>query len=175
MTKIARLAAHIRYADAHGCLAEIDRFLRGLREEEWAHLADFGTRAHAPSTPEREPAPPPVTNLVESTSHDLEVARTVLSSWAAARSFVNRLWIYGSRAKGTHSSASDLDVAIDFDAFDNEDRGTTWVCEGQRWQDELQASLPWRLQLEWYDPDGSTPRIASGISDGGILVYERVS
>lgn len=42
--KMERLAEHIRYASAHGVLAEVDRFLRALPEAEWAHLNEFLTR-----------------------------------------------------------------------------------------------------------------------------------
>lgn len=174
LVKMSGLEEHIRYADAHGGLADVDRYLRGLPEEEWAHLADFDAApARAPRPAEPGVTTAPVTRLAESSRRDLDTAQRVLRSWAESRSFVRRLWIYGSRAKGTHSSTSDLDVAIDFDPLHDENCETTWVCEGQEWQDELQALLPWRLQLEWYDPGGSTPRIASGIADGGILIYER--
>lgn len=42
--KQERLAEQIRWADAHGALAEADRFLRGLAEAEWAHVGEFLTR-----------------------------------------------------------------------------------------------------------------------------------
>lgn len=41
LLKWLRLEEHIRYADAHGALREVDAFLRGLDEREWAHLGDF--------------------------------------------------------------------------------------------------------------------------------------
>ncbi len=41
LMKMARLEEHIRYAEAHGVLVDIDRYLRGLPEKEWAHLFDF--------------------------------------------------------------------------------------------------------------------------------------
>ena len=39
--KSLRLQEHIRYAEEHGALTEIDKFLRALPEAEWAHHADF--------------------------------------------------------------------------------------------------------------------------------------
>jgi hypothetical protein len=39
--KSERLAEYIRYASDHGALADVDRFLRGLVEAEWAHLGEF--------------------------------------------------------------------------------------------------------------------------------------
>ncbi len=45
LLKMKRLEEHIRYADAHGALVKVDRYLRGLPENEWAHLSDFGRTA----------------------------------------------------------------------------------------------------------------------------------
>jgi len=42
LMKMMLLDEHIRYADAHDALADIDRYLRGLPEEDWAHLGDHG-------------------------------------------------------------------------------------------------------------------------------------
>jgi len=41
LSKMLRLQEHIRYAAEHGAIAQVDAFLRGLAEEEWAHLGDF--------------------------------------------------------------------------------------------------------------------------------------
>ncbi len=38
LLKAMRLEEHIRYAAAHGALAAVDRYLRSLTEEQWAHL-----------------------------------------------------------------------------------------------------------------------------------------
>jgi hypothetical protein len=38
LLKILRLQEHIRYAEAHGCLRAVDRYLRGLAESDWEHL-----------------------------------------------------------------------------------------------------------------------------------------
>ncbi len=41
--KAERLSEHINYAAAHGCLGQVDEFLRGLVEAEWAHVGEFLT------------------------------------------------------------------------------------------------------------------------------------
>jgi len=41
LQKMLRLEEHIRYAGAHGLLPQVDRFLRELPEQDWAHLGDF--------------------------------------------------------------------------------------------------------------------------------------
>jgi len=40
MVKMLRLAEHIKWADQHGGLGAVDRFLRALPEDEWFHLGD---------------------------------------------------------------------------------------------------------------------------------------
>ena len=40
MLKMLRLAEHIEWADKHGTLESVARFLRGLSEEDWFHLGD---------------------------------------------------------------------------------------------------------------------------------------
>jgi hypothetical protein len=42
--KMERLAEQIRYAHEHGGVTEVDRYLRGLPEAEWAHLGEFLTK-----------------------------------------------------------------------------------------------------------------------------------
>jgi hypothetical protein len=41
LMKMLRVEEHIRYAAKHGVLPEIDAFLRGLQEDEWAHLGEI--------------------------------------------------------------------------------------------------------------------------------------
>ena len=55
--KMERLAEHIRWADAHGALAEADTFLRGLTESEWAHVREFLTRPTESRRPARRGCP----------------------------------------------------------------------------------------------------------------------
>ena len=40
LVKMLRLREHIDWAEKHGVLEEVDRFLRSLPEIEWAHIGD---------------------------------------------------------------------------------------------------------------------------------------
>ena len=40
MLKMVRLAEHLQWAAKHNALSEVAAFLRGLREDEWHHLAE---------------------------------------------------------------------------------------------------------------------------------------
>lgn len=104
----------------------------------------------------------------------LEDAVAILKSWAIERPFVRRIFVYGSRARGNHSTVSDLDVAIEFDPVEGDwNCLTTWVYEAKKWRKELQSLLPWPLHLEWNDSGGETPHVAAGLRESSILVYER--
>lgn len=41
LLKMLRLKEHIDWADQHGVLDEVDKFLRSLPESEWAHLGEY--------------------------------------------------------------------------------------------------------------------------------------
>lgn len=40
LLKMVRLKEHIDWAEKHGVLDEVDKFLRSLSESEWAHVGD---------------------------------------------------------------------------------------------------------------------------------------
>jgi hypothetical protein len=50
LAKMARLHEHIKYAAENGVLPQVDRFLRELPEDQWAHVEDFSTTSgnHTP-------------------------------------------------------------------------------------------------------------------------------
>ena len=105
-----------------------------------------------------------------------EAQREVLRSWASTTPCVRKLWIYGSRAKGTFKADSDLDVAVQIDPIDPDETAyASWFHEKGGWQAELQKRLDVTLDLEWFDPNGSTPTIAKGLSEGNVVIYERAS
>ena len=110
----------------------------------------------------------------ESSGELLSGATNALREWAKRQQFVRRVYLYGSRVRGTHTKDSDLDVAIEFDPAGNDtDCLTTWVCDSKKWCAELGSLLPWKLHLEWHDPEGETHRISSGLDESSILIYER--
>jgi predicted nucleotidyltransferase len=95
----------------------------------------------------------------------------ILRKWAASASSVRRVWIFGSVAKGK-SNPRDLDVAVEIDASEPTQ---FWIDHASMWRRELEAQLPITLQLEWFDPDGTTPTISRGLAEANRLVYERAS
>lgn len=66
----------------------------------------------------------------------------------------------------------DLDVAVELDAAEPI---LFWIDHAPKWRSKLQALLPIPLDLEYFDPQGSTPTISKGLSEAKHLVYERTS
>ena len=111
--------------------------------------------------------------------HKLEMggAASILRQWANATPLIKRVWVYGSRARGDHSPASDMDIAVELDATlyeGNDDSGglATWMFESIPWKQQLQQSIPFKLQLERYAGE-ATPHVLAGIEMSGLLVYEK--
>jgi len=107
---------------------------------------------------------------------DAERYERVLHAWAVATPCVRKVCIFGSRAKGTSRTDSDLDVAVEIDPVGSDESAyVSWFHLKKSWQTELQGQLPIKLDLEWFDPAGSTPTIAKGLSEAKVVVYERAS
>ncbi|KDR25416.1 nucleotidyltransferase family protein [Caballeronia zhejiangensis] len=95
-----------------------------------------------------------------------------LSEWSEGNPLVRRAYVFGSRARGDFTDKSDLDVALEIDPADGETAFTTWMFESPTWLRELQARLPYRLDLWQLDGD-DTPVIKLGIERSSVMVYQR--
>ena len=99
-----------------------------------------------------------------------------IARWAAENPEVRRVWVFGSRAKDTHRPDSDIDVAVELEPVaDSEETLTRWIAHAEVWNAQLQNLIAPQVDLEWFDPDGSTPSIEAGLNDSKVLVYERAS
>jgi uncharacterized protein len=105
---------------------------------------------------------------------ELRPAAQALRSWGSSKPFVRRLWIYGSRAKGTAREDSDLDVAVEIEPVGNDEESyTSFVSEANGWRTELQPMLTYKLHLKWYDRVNKP--VWDGVNSAGILVFERAT
>ena len=112
-----------------------------------------------------------ITNLMDELTHDIELLKT----WAANNPVVERIWIFGSRVRGTHEVDSDLDVAVQHGISPGDSSlFTTSLCAPSEWQQHLQPSARLKLDLQSYIPN-ETPTVEAGLRKSSKLIYERVA
>ena len=105
------------------------------------------------------------------------IAESVVT-WAIGKPLVRRIWFFGSRVRGDHRVDSDLDIAIELDPAEftgvDESQGlATWMFEADGWREQLQAVVPFPVQVEQYI-EGQTPTITDAIKLASSLIYEKV-
>ncbi len=95
-----------------------------------------------------------------------------IREWAASKPTVKRLWVFGSRLRGTQKPASDLDICIEIDPLStDEEAQIVWTDEKEGWLRELALLTPYKIHLEMY----GTPKVSEYIENCSMLIYERVS
>ena len=98
-----------------------------------------------------------------------------LHAWATSQPSINRVWLFGSRARGEAGPDSDLDIALEVvPAYPDASATDCWFTHSSQWRGELAARFPFRIQLELLD-GMSTPTISRGIEKSGVLAYERAT
>jgi predicted nucleotidyltransferase len=100
--------------------------------------------------------------------HITEVDRAAILEWAAQRSEIAEVWLYGSRARGDHRDESDIDLAIVIKGQDPNTRFARWPDRPEVWAAALRLSRP--PDLQWYDPDANL-EIGPSVRREGILLY----
>jgi len=93
-----------------------------------------------------------------------------LACWAAENPGIRRVWVFASPPEGT----SRLDVAVELEPVgDSEETLPVWMAHSESWRSQLQSRLLRRVDLEWFDPDGSTRGLRPDPGEKKTLVYER--
>jgi len=101
-------------------------------------------------------------------AHITEADRAAIVEWAAQRSEIAEVWLYGSRARGDHREDSDIDLAIVMKGGNPDARFLRWPDKPEVWAAALQLSRP--VDPEWYDPDADL-NIGPSVRRDGILLY----
>jgi predicted nucleotidyltransferase len=78
---------------------------------------------------------------------------------------VDRVWLFGSRARGDNFERSDIDLAIEAPSIDRND----WLKIKLDFEDEA----PTLLLIDLVRFEGAPEHLREQIRDGGIVVYER--
>ena len=97
-----------------------------------------------------------------------------IRSWAAAIPSVDRVSLYGSRARGSPGPDSDLDLAVYVRAPDGEHL-SEWIenrQNRQRWQQALNARLGIKVHLEFANEEAEYV-VAPAVAREGITIFQR--
>lgn len=98
-----------------------------------------------------------------------------LRAWAASKSVVKRVWVFGSRVRNTGRPDSDIDVAVEHGAMPGDsDAFTTVIAEAENWRGQLAPMLSARLDLQSHIP-GQTVTVQKALDQSSILVFERTT
>jgi len=97
----------------------------------------------------------------------------VIAEWARNEPIVKEAYLFGSREREDHKPDSDVDIAIGIIGRPG-DLGEygTWVSHEHRLKKQLRALLPYKLHLQWYDPE-KTKYIHQGLLESSIKAYEQ--
>ena len=96
---------------------------------------------------------------------DLDIIAVIprLRVWAQGHPNIRRVWLYGSRVKGTQRPDSDLDIAIDIDNI-----GRNEIDYAKVWGKELDNVVRrWPVHVEMY----ATPGVDEYVAESGHLIY----
>jgi predicted nucleotidyltransferase len=91
--------------------------------------------------------------------------------WAHVHDRIDKLFVFGSRARGDHRPDSDLDVAVLLTGEEDGERLGYWICMAERWRAQL-ADLPVKVDLQYADPE-TDERVWPGVQRDGRLIYSR--
>jgi predicted nucleotidyltransferase len=95
--------------------------------------------------------------------------------WAEAAPEISHLWLYGSRARGTHDVDSDIDIAVGIMGWDSDSENardeaiSTWLAKGRAWKTQLQAATLLKVHLNPATHYDET--VLPAIIREGVLLY----
>src|SRR5437588_9550823 len=97
--------------------------------------------------------------------------RDTLWGWARHCASVRRLYVFGSRAKGTVRPCSDLDLAVVlYEAHGNE--LSELIVHRKTWQTELTGALGVQVR-DIYLADDPESAAYGPVRDHGVLIFDR--
>ncbi len=91
--------------------------------------------------------------------------------WGRSSPSVRRVYVFGSRAKGTATSASDLDLALVLDEGQG-NQLSELITNSKKWKEELTHRLGLTVK-DIYLADDPHSIAYAAVRDHGILIYDR--
>jgi hypothetical protein len=91
-----------------------------------------------------------------------------LRAWAITQAPIKRLWIYGSRLRGTQRHDSNLDIAIElYSRPTDEVRGEYFNEALPAWRKDLCLIMPFAPNIQMY------AAVWASVNSSSMLVFER--
>lgn len=105
---------------------------------------------------------------------DINEIRNIIVAWAETQPLLLKVWLFGSRVRGTERPDSDIDIAVEVQTLPGDSSAfTTFMFEKRRLEVAIESILPMSVQLEWYGGPEETPTIHAGLLESSMLIYER--
>ncbi|MCF5098994.1 MULTISPECIES: nucleotidyltransferase domain-containing protein [Pseudomonas] len=101
---------------------------------------------------------------------EIDDMAAAIASWASTQPLIRKVYLFGSRVRGTHMPSSDLDVAVEVCTLQGDSGAfTTWTGEAHRLKALIVGVVPVNIDLEWYGGEADTPRIHAGLQESSIV------
>jgi predicted nucleotidyltransferase len=103
---------------------------------------------------------------------NIEDMAAAVAKWASTQPLVRKVYLFGSRARGTHRSDSDLDIAVEiFPLTGDSSPLATWIGESDRLEASIAGIVPVIIDLDWYGGEAETPLIHQALDRSSLVVY----
>ena len=97
--------------------------------------------------------------------------KDAIFEWASDQSLISEVYLYGSYAKGTATSESDVDLALLVDAETDGERWGHLVFEREGWVTQLNRKIPVKIDLQNLSDNDIVVKPA--VLEHGILIFRR--
>ncbi|MGE7063536.1 nucleotidyltransferase family protein [Agrobacterium tumefaciens] len=95
-----------------------------------------------------------------------------IRGWARHQPLISEVYLFGSRAKGKATEASDTDIALRF-TVDNSAVTGVFRLNGERWQNELASLTGLDISLSHLAGKDITPKHEQAVADHGVKLFSR--
>jgi predicted nucleotidyltransferase len=102
---------------------------------------------------------------------DLKLVADQIGEWARLQTPIVRLWLFGSRARQTHSPDTDLDVAFEIESLPTNDARDAFDILCESWTAELSDATGLEIHFESIDLE----QTQTAVADHGVLIYEQAA
>ena len=102
----------------------------------------------------------------------IDSIREKVSVWATSYPEILRIILFGSQARGDSKPNSDVDLAFEVEGISGEEAYTTYCCEKEKWEMELESILGRHVSMV-RKTDNGKPELQESIECDGKVIYEK--